>query len=285
MVYLNPQLSRLVPMNKFWLGWVIGLLFLIGGPNQLNASGGYSQFCLPPDDFRLSNQSFFGITLPHHEVASQVWQPSFNQLSQQSVKRVILLSPNHFWLGKQSITVASQPAKQDNLNLILDNEVVANLVRIGFIEDQPDIVWQDHGVTNFIPLIKSELPEVKVVPMLTKKNISQKQIDYLVNLLTPYLDDHTVVIASLDFAHDVTPLVALKNDRATQHLIQHRNYSQLVKLPSTHIDSPASLVTFLKLMDAKKANTRLVWRSHTGEFYRDCVSETTSYQIWLSSSE
>lgn len=287
MVYRNLLPSPLRPVNKFWLrlmsGWGILLIVLIW-PNFLSAGGRPVSVCQNQSPYRLNSQLIVGVTLPHHEIAKMVWEPTLNRLAQQKVRRIILLSPNHFWLGKQSVITAGQPSLRDNLAVPIDRDLVTLIDQSSWIEDNPELIWQDHGIVNFIPLIKEKLPESQVVPIMFKKNVSLKQINSLVKELTPYLDNQTALIASLDFAHDVTPPVAAKNNQFTQSLIQQRDYSRLLKLSGSYVDSPAALVLFLKLMDAKKVTTSLVWRSHAGEFNDDCVSETTSYQVWVGSS-
>jgi AmmeMemoRadiSam system protein B len=274
-----------MPVNKNWLQKIIQLIFLVGlmfFPAAISARTSFSLACTNPSNYQFNHKPIDGVILPHHEVASMVWQPTFSQLAAQKINKIILLSPNHFWLGKQSVVVASEPAFESNLKVAIDHEFITLINQSSWVEDNPEIVWHDHGVTNFVPLIKAQLPEAKVVPIVFKKNVSLKQIDSLVAQLIPYLDDQTVVIASLDFAHEVTPMVANKNDTLSRQLIQKRDYSRIIKLSSSYVDSPVALVVYLKLMDATHHQTNFIWQSHAGEFNHNCQQETTSYQVWMS---
>ena len=290
MVCRSLQQLLSLPMNRtgkaagriIFLLIVLITLTILTRPSSLLASGNVGYVCPSPPQFKLNNQPIRGLILPHHEVAKMVWRPTFKHLSQQKIKRVILLSPNHFWLGKQSVTTASQPSVQEDLAISIDQNLVTLINQSRGVEDNPEIVWQDHGVINFIPIIKEQLPEAQILPILFKKNVSLKQIDGLVKELAPSLNDQTIVIASLDFAHEVLPLAATKNDKLTQSLIKKRDYYRLLKLSSAYIDSPIALVTFLKLMDAKEVSTNLIWQSHAGEFNQNCSEATTSYQVWMA---
>lgn len=275
---LSPPVSRL----KLRLIVSLAVLLFLCFPGQLLAIGNNSLACPNPVPFKLEKQPLIGIILPHHQTAKMVWEPTFKQLADQKITRFILLSPNHFLSGKQSIITASQSSAQENLYLPIDQQLVTLISQSAEVEDNAEIVWQDHGITNLIPLIKKDLPNAQLVPVIFKKNVNLQRIDGLVKAIAPYLDDQTVVIASLDFAHEVVPESVLRNDQQSVALIKKRGYSQLLKLSSHYVDSPAALVMFLKLMDLQKAKTNLIWQAHAGEFNHDCVSETTSYQVWVS---
>lgn len=200
----------------------------------------------------LKNQkTIIGGIVPHHLVADFMIDDFFRKLAPQKPKTIVVFGPNHLEKGKEDIL---------------------------FGETYNEIVQNENSIKALMPYIDKYLPETKVVPLILKKNCSRQKIEKTADYLISSVSKDTVFIASVDFSHYLTMEEAWQKDEDTLKAIKNKEYDYLLSLNSEYLDSPASIVLLLKIMEKKdKNNMTILKHTNSGEILKSEAAPVTSY--------
>ncbi|NBS41767.1 hypothetical protein EBS80_03840, partial [bacterium] len=97
------------------------------------------------------------------------------------------------------------------------------------------------------------------------------------------LPDDALVIASVDFCHYLPADATASMDAETLSYVADRNYTQLERLHSDHLDSPFALIAYLMWSDHKDDDVTLVWHSASHALMGQPNAPGTSYLVYFSS--
>lgn len=213
-----------------------------------------AQTCLKNNGNRFD---IIGGIVNHHLLAAELIQKLFCTTASNNVRRVILLAPNHFGLGggwaisgkNDWQTVAgSVPADSNALDGLLEKRLVS-------IDDR--VFSQEHGIGNLLPAVKNYFPNAAIIPIIVKNSMPVEQQEKLAAGLAEISDNQTIVIASLDFSHDLSLAEANRRDAETLPILTDLNYNQISGLNQTseaaNVDSQSVLGIFLRLMARQQA--------------------------------
>ena len=155
-----------------------------------------------------------GVT-PHHLLAEKIIEDFFSYISsKEKPETIVLLGPDHFnagaIVGNSFITL--QPETQEFFEIKVDNSLIKKLSFANNLIFSNSSISFDHGITNLVPFIKKYFPNSKIAPFIIPGNVSQKELDQFVNSLSSFSPFQTVVIASVDFSHDLPNLAAKFHD-------------------------------------------------------------------------
>lgn len=168
----------------------------------------------------------------------------------QSVKNFIVIGPDHTNAGVAPITISDvsffttygEVKPIDGLALKLQDAKLAN------IEESP--FDKEHSVGSQILIISKIFPNAKVTPIILRSNTSKDQAEALGKILSTYLDDDTVLIASVDFSHYLTTDQAVPIDQISGEVVRNLD---MESLPLVKADSSKSMAVFITAMRDKKA--------------------------------
>lgn len=137
----------------------------------------------------------------------------------------------------------------------------------------------DQSITVPSEFIKKYLPNSKIIPYVLKRNTPISEIESLSQKISPEVKKgDAIIIASVDFSHNLTSNEADKRDDVTISAIKNSDYQKLMSLNSEYLDSPASIVLLLIVMDSLgKKDFTVLAHTNSAHLLGPSVTSTTSY--------
>jgi AmmeMemoRadiSam system protein B len=217
----------------------------------------------------------YGGIIPHHLFVKERIAGFFKLLETENYKTVILIGPNHFDNGQNDIISSRAKWMTPYGELMPDLELIDKLDLN--IEEDPFII--EHSISGLVSFIKKSTPDVKFVPIILKEKTEISDLDGLINKISNNVNlEKTLVLASVDFSHYQSSMVAKFHDNQSNAVIQNFDYERIFDL---EIDSPASiylLLKYLELNDIKKST--LLSSTDTGTLADKRYEPTTSHNIF-----
>ncbi|TSC69931.1 MAG: dioxygenase [Parcubacteria group bacterium Gr01-1014_70] len=220
-----------------------------------------------------------GGIVPHHLLASDIIAEFFHQISDQSIKRVILIGPNHYETGRANIITSYYDWETPVGIVRADTTAIQSLLaEASYAGVDEKVAENEHSVSSIMPFIAHYFPFASVVPVIVSMKISTTQLDDLTNALNMLNDDKTILIASVDFSHYLSQGEAEKRDAVTLALLKDSNLDVFLTLNSEYVDSPKSVVLLFKIMSQNGLSKFQVLRhENSGTKIKNEFSEVTSY--------
>ena len=216
------------------------------------------------------------VILPHHLLASPLIARGIKNISTTS-KIVVILSPNHANTGNCDIATTSlswsTPYGQTDVDTILQKKLL-NTKEVCL---DNGAFSNEHGVAGLLPFLKYYLPQVKVIPLIFKKNIELNKLKIVSDAISDSLKDKSIVVlCSLDFSHNLTNIESKKRDQETQKYIFGNDLNKINSLNSEYLDSPSVLITSLLLAQKNNLIFNILDHKNSTDFNND-PSLVTSY--------
>ncbi|MGE5545053.1 MAG: AmmeMemoRadiSam system protein B [Bacillota bacterium] len=278
-----------------WVGFgLFGLLLLLTGCRQVENNGvtdrpnpAHPSFVTQqeladalgsakPEPVEIRGHQVSGV-VPHHLVAGHLIADYFAGLSRQSPEVIIIVGPNHENRGGKIITGFYDWQTPDG-TVKTEGEVVAYLLERHLAVQEEAVLAAEHSIGNLVPFVGHYLPQAEIVPLILHHGVTLSEVDKLLTVLEPYLDEKVVLVASVDFSHYLTSREAENKD--TQTLIHMRNfdYPTLFRLGDDHLDSPASLAMAFRLAEKRGIKEfQILDHTNSGLIMNSELMETTSY--------
>ena len=192
-------------------------------------------------------------TIPHHLIASHLIAQTMYHISLHPPRTIVVIGPNHQEIGPAITAV-------------------------------PIASSTDQSLTSLLPFIRHYLPTTQVVSLLIRQTATLAELDALVTRLAPLLTSpNTVLLASIDFSHYLPSDQAHLKDQTTQVLVDAKDFPSIKKLSSYYLDSPGSLITFLKLVDKLGCTTPiLTYHQNSAKLEHQPLAPSTSYLVYNS---
>ena len=230
----------------------------------------------PKEIYRVEGRVVSAV-VPHHLVAGRLVVNMMETLVPQQPKVVILVGPNHFNKGGRIITGLNGWRTPTGL-MDAQSNIVKFLLQSGLAVRDEETLSKEHSVGALVPLLKYYLPEAKVVPIILHYDVKLQEVDSLLQILEPFLDEDTVVISSVDFSHYLTRSQAQGKDQETLIHMKNFDYSTLFRLGNDYLDSPASLAASFRLAEKEGITEFTVLdNTNSGIILQNDFIETTSY--------
>ncbi len=168
----------------------------------------------------------------------------------QSVKNFIIIGPDHTDAGIAPVTISNvsffstygEMKPIENLAMKLQD---AKLVNIDELPFDPE-----HSIGSQVLIISRIFPEAKITPIILRSDTTKEHAEALGKMLATFLDDETVLIASVDFSHYLSANQAMSIDQISGEVVRDLDLSasSLVKA-----DSGRSMEVFMHAMSEKRA--------------------------------
>lgn len=219
-----------------------------------------------------------GITVPHHLLARDLIADMFVRLQGQTYDRIVVISPDHFWLGYTTISVADQDFATILGLLKTDYTVVEKLIDVPEVSTA-DFFYREHGVQAELPFIAYFFPHTPIVAIAVKENARQEELDLLINKLKKVLTKNTLIVQSTDFSHYLPVDVANTKDIETIEVLKGNNPEKVLELTQPdHMDSKAAQYIQSRLQKEFFKSDLTIVAHRNSQYYTDeVVEETTSY--------
>jgi AmmeMemoRadiSam system protein B len=144
---------------------------------------------------------------------------AYQRCNSPSVKRVILISPDHFKRVKDTCIATDAEFSTFFGNLKPDREAVAYLVSEGICRVRNDPFRNEHGILVHAPFIKYYFPAARIVPIIVNLSGELCQSTRLISVIRKLVDSDALLIVSSDFSHRLPYRRALIHDRRTSRII------------------------------------------------------------------
>ena len=124
----------------------------------------------------------------------------YKLLKGKKVKRVIVLGPSHY-SGFRGIATSEEEFYETPLGRIkVDREISDVLYKLPLFQGPRNAELQEHSLEMQLPFLQFALGEFLLVPLVVG-DMSGKDYAEAAQVLAPYLDSSTIVVASSDFTH------------------------------------------------------------------------------------
>ncbi len=231
-----------------------------------------------------------GGIVPHHLVAAPMMADFFRQIKgtdtkADSIDTIYILGPNHKRVGAAVVQTADMDWDTPFGIMNADKLAITEISKKISTQYNPSLLEQEHSVSALVPYAKYYISNANIVPILLPGSMDYQQCLKLAQIINKKASQgSSLVVASIDFSHYLTPEKAIENDMHTLKLIENLDYKAIMRLNNDFIDAPQVLVTFLKIMELQKTMT-LTELDHkeASNFIGEYTKETTSYFTMLYS--
>ncbi len=239
----------------------------------------FSQKGFYEDAYKLApniyNPEAKAILVNHHLLAANFIAEAFNTVATDAPITVLLISPNHFSAGRNSVITSAAVWETPYGKLEPDLQIIRSLKskRLASVEEDP--FEQEHGISGIVGFIKKSLPNAKLVPLILKDRISPEQAIDIANNFSKTLPQDSLVVGSLDFSHYLTDRAAQFHDLESLNVLQTFDFESIYNLD---IDSRPGLTFLLQILKKRgQRNFSLLRTSNSEKLTHQDILETTSY--------
>ncbi len=232
-----------------------------------------------------------GVIVPHHLTANASIAAGIKSLEQQTFKKILLISPDHFHQCPTILCTTNAIYQTFFGDTHSSPEILSILRSSPLVTNDPKLFKTEHGVYAVVPFIVHDRPDVSVTPLVFSQdlpwNVNREQI---LDLIKRAVDDETIVVVSSDFSHYLPLATAQEMDTQTIKTLFDQDLDGLSKLKNpSQSDCPNCLWTLASLAkDRQFYNPQILHHTNSAELLNDLmVQSTTSHYsiIWEEEKE
>jgi len=226
---------------------------------------------------------------PHHLLAvdliDNIFRKNYELNKNSSIERIIILSPNHFNLGRGWAITSGNPAIGKESGVEYDTEAVSLLAGSnGLFYSDAAAFQKEHGVENLLFFAKKYFPSSKIVPIMIRDELPRGKADAIADFLADNFKEKTLIILSADFSHYVGKALSEMHDQKAIETISSLDFD---KFSDLDIDCAGGLYVaskYSKKLGYRKFN--FFENSNSSRIYgKDLGDENTSYVTGYFSKE
>jgi AmmeMemoRadiSam system protein B len=161
-----------------------------------------------------------GGIVPHHDLALGMIQRFYDHLGSPDVRRVWLLSPDHFRRARTYSALCPDDWQTPERILRADREACEALASLSVAGADGTLFRREHGITIHIPFIARHFPNASVVPLVIGARTPDLALIILKNALMDLLRDGDAIILSMDLSHYKSPEAMAAEDRKTLDVLE-----------------------------------------------------------------
>jgi|GEM_PF-730529 len=227
-------------------------------------------------------------TVNHHVLATDLLASFFRSLAKNrpDATRIVILSPDHFNVGRSSISTHSRSYTAPSGIVEVDKEAVQSLVEKQLaLEENGSMYELEHGIGALIPFLKDEFPKVSIVPISIRGSADRTIAIKLGKALQALDDGHTLFIVSADMSHYLSKDDALKNDQSIRSWLANRNLQAMADANDDFTDSGLQFVALFTWFNQEKTKPTFIELGHgISSDYNGPDDFTTSYVngVWVN---
>lgn len=217
-----------------------------------------------------------GVIVNHHLLAAGLIAQNFQALETEEPITIVLVSPNHFSMGKGQLISSDRDWEACHGPIRRDEDLTRRLAAENLVNiDEVPFVFE-HGIYNLLPFVKKSFPNARVVPIIIKETAGEEQLEALADKLANYLPENSLVIGSFDFSHETTNELAEKQDKASVALIESMDSG---RVGGVKIDSQKGLWLVMEYSKRRGAEAfQLTANTNAAKLTGDLASKyVTSY--------
>jgi poly-gamma-glutamate synthesis protein (capsule biosynthesis protein) len=221
--------------------------------------------------------------LPHHTLVAEPLGDFWTEIAEATSPSVIVLvSPAHLNQG-QAVLQTTRGTWQTSVGKVqTDDAIVSRLVSLEVVDEEPKSFKNEHGIGVQVAYIARLFPEARIVPVIAKSSAGEEEARSLVLTLDQLLPEDALVVASVDFAHELDEATSRSHDAETLGHMAARRYDRIDALSSEYVDTPFGVDAYLLWSDRQGVTPEFVWEGTSHTLLGDPAQPGTSYLIFLS---
>jgi len=216
------------------------------------------------------------VIVPHGPEAVPMAAAVIHGLAERNPKTVILLAPNHISRGPKIATTYAAFSAYDGLVLPRE-ELIRAVVGSGLAGIDDALFVDEHSVGVIMPMIARYLPGTKAVPLIFQKGDSFNTAKQAVETVCDLSDPDTVIVASIDFSHGLSPREEQVRRARMQECIRVFDSAAVLGLDGTYLDAPVVLAALLQLLKENGCGVEFIAGANTAELLGRDVPAATGY--------
>lgn len=186
------------------------------------------------------------LLLPHHLIAGPGIASTLKALP--APKRVILVTPDHFSVGRTSFTLSSGPWSWNSATSTRDEQQTQALFDVlgDSVTENEHALAHEHSITGLIAFLMQRFgASIRIQAIAVSLDTPFADVQHLSRAITDITtrEPDTLVIFSIDASHYMTTYVADIHDLITIDAIESNDVERALQ---TEIDSPPTLAAYLE---------------------------------------
>lgn len=238
-----------------------------------------------------------GLIVPHHLLAKDMIHEAFQAaagykvleeqadkgVSNSKYKTIVVFGPDHESTNRGKVFTSSSSWQSPMGLLNADKDLIKILSELDFVEEDNEKMTIEHSISSLVTFIKYYFSDAQIVPLALTKQLTDENIDSLLNLLVDNLDiETTLFVSSVDFSHYLSLEEANEMDKISIEAITNKDIGRIREFTNDNLDSPNSVIAMLNTMELIGAkNTKVLNNSNLQIILNEKVDETTSYVTFL----
>ncbi len=249
---------------RFFTPILIFFIYLMG----YNVSDNVSEYKISTSEVIKYDEGLKGMIVPHHLLANDIIENMYYTASNDDVKTILLISPDHFPNERRFMFTSKVPWMTEFGKLFISDTVDDFNIPINDKE-----VQDEHGLYVHMPYIKKYFKNAKVIPIAISKETNITELNRIVDNIS----EDTFVIASVDFSHYLDLKTANDRDAYTRKLFDISPIN-FFNLNDEYFDSAPSLYLIFTWAD-KMGYKHSIYDNRNSFMYCGNPDYTTSYFI------
>lgn len=199
--------------------------------------------------YEVPEGGIFSGVIPHHLLAGRMIASFMKTaaLNRPDIETVVLIAPVHFAEDVKLCTTMSGWATPFGV-LPADIEFSGRFITALGAEINDAVVEEDHSAAALMPFVKHYFPEASVAVLLIEANAPPNTPASLAALLAEFAaEKNCLFLFSVDFSHYLMPDEVYQRDEESRKAVTEHDFEKLRFMTNANMDSPKSIMTFLKL--------------------------------------
>lgn len=210
--------------------------------------------------FAVENKNIVAGIVPHHLLVKDKIAAFFQTFGNDKIKNIILIGPDHLGRSRLEMTTSRLDWQTPYGVLAVNRRNIDALEKNKFVGEDDLAMSAEFGISGLVPFVKKSFPNAELTPIILSTSVKADRAEALAKFLVDnFASQDTLLIATVDFSHNVFAEAAEKSDVVSNAAIESFDFN---KIYSLNLDSPAAIYTVMKyseLLNVKKA----VLLSHT----------------------
>lgn len=214
------------------------------------------------------------VIVSHHLLARDLIGDTLGRVA-NDYQTIIVIGPNHFNFGLNPLQTTNYSFKTKFGNLEPNQEIIDKLAEEKIASIHDENFNNEHSICSLVSFVKIYFPNAKIVPIILKGNLPLEKTQKLASFLAQECRQKCLIIASLDFSHDVSPQQAQLNDQQSAQILKNLEHENLEKVVSDSIPTLQVLMKYLK--EKEIINGEIIHHSDSNQLSGQNLPTVTSY--------